>query len=604
MSETPAVTSPEQDSSESSGLLGALLCLVLAAAMWAVSYWFPKNMPIAVGWELWWGFLLMLIRDTLRAGGVLAVGAALACVSYRRLGPLERRLWTCSPRRFLLATSLIGFVLCLWLAKFSMQGVPHIADEVSMLFQTKNFALGQLYAKPPAEDVAKFFEYEFIVTDGPRWYGKYFFGPSLALLPGLWIGMPWLINPILGALSIIAFYVLGRDWLGEKAGRVAALLAALSPFRLSTYSVMMSHGGCLLLAMIFAIYLIRFARDPRRYRYGLIAGVCLGAMINYRPLTAAAMALPLCLAAAAVCHWRQVRPATVLAFFGPLLVSVAAFFAYNKALTGDAKVTPFTRCEPKDKLGFGEDLGAVYWHRNDRGHDLQNMFKNLYLNIDGLGINLLGWGRGTLLLMAAALLVRSGRRWQLLGLATILGPAIAYCFYYASGSITNLPRYWSEAMGFMILLTAGGLTKLRMFIGDGFRRFGWRMCDARARTAIWVTALVLTVWNLAVAFPALAEMYGETFIGSLHGPALIKTLKEQPLENAVVFLPTNNTALNDPMYTLGFSMNSPNLDDDILYVRDYGNEKNKILLKHYPNRKAYRFVAPLDEPARFEAVEP
>jgi hypothetical protein len=105
-----------------------------------------------------------------------------------------------------------------------------------------------------------------------------------------------------------------------------------------------------------------------------------------------------------------------------------------------------------------------------------------------------------------------------------------------------------------------------------------------------------------VAFPALAEAYGETFIGRGRGPALKQALASQPLRDAVVFLPTNNEALNDPLYTLAMSLNSPDLDGDVIFVRDYGDAKNPVFMRHFPNRKAYRLVAPREAPPRFEAI--
>lgn len=42
----------------------------------------------------------------------------------------------------------------------------------------------------------------------------------------------------------------------------------------------------------------------------------------------------------------------------------------------------------------------------------------------------------------------------------------------------------------------------------------------------------------------------------------------------------------DPVSTLGFSKNSPELEDDILYARDL-ESKNILLMRHYPGRRYF-----------------
>lgn len=53
--------------------------------------------------------------------------------------------------------------------------------------------------------------------------------PAL-LTPGVWLGAPWLVNPLLGADLAVATGALGRELVDEQTGRVASLLALTSPF--------------------------------------------------------------------------------------------------------------------------------------------------------------------------------------------------------------------------------------------------------------------------------------------------------------------------------------------------------------------------------------
>ncbi len=592
---------PHEDSPGTS-MTGTAALVLLATALFAMAWQLPSKTPIAAGWELWFGFGLIVLRDTLIAGGILALAVAVSCVRYRPVVVLDRWFLTCDRRRLLAVAVVVSIAGGIWVSYFRLDGVPHIPDEVAMLFQAKNFARGQLYAAAPPMELRKFFAYEYILMDGPRWYGKYFMGPSLLLVPGVWLRAPWIVNPLLGGVAVILFYALGRELFGEKVGRIAAVLAAISPFRIATYGVMMSHGGCLILAMLFALYLIRAARDPRRLRYWCVAGAALGAMVNFRPLTALVLAIPLGCWAAAILDWRRLRVWAVLAFAAPLVVWMGLYFAYNRALTGDPMLTPFERWSKADRLGWGADLGMEYWPSYDRGHDLANAFKNLYLNLDGVGFYLIGWGRVTLLLMAAAFLVRGARRRHLACLATVLGPVVAYFFYHFSGVLATQPRYWSEAMAFMLFLAVGGMTAIRIMLAGGYRRFGWRMADARARSAVWLTAFGLMGWGAFTVFPRLADEFGPGYLGAGAAPALKRALRAQPLSHALVFTPTTTAVLEN--FTLGAAMNSPNLDGEVVYARDLGDEVNRALQAWLPDRKAYRFVNDYGSVPRFESIAP
>jgi len=610
MQETPLEAPDASDSEDrqevqrrgSSGASAVSLVALglLAIALFALACRLPSKTPITAGWELWFGFALIILRDTLVAGGILALAVVVSCLRYRPIIILDRWFFTCDRRRLLAVAAVVSIAGGIWVSYFGLGGVPHIPDEVAMLFQAKNFARGQLYAAAPPMELRKFFAYEYILMDGPRWYGKYFMGPSLLLVPGVWLGVPWLINPLLGGLAVLLFYALGKELFGEKVGRVAAVLAAISPFHIATYGVMMSHGGCLILAMLFALYLIRAARDPQRLRYWCIAGAALGAMVNFRPLTALVLAIPLGLAAAVLLDWRRLRVGAVLAFAAPLFVWMGLYFAYNRALTGDPMLTPFERWSKADRLGWGAGLGMEYWPSYDRGHDLANAFKNLYLNLDGVGFYLIGWGRVTLLLMAAAFLVRGARGRYVLCLAAVLGPVVAYFFYHFSGVLATQPRYWSEAMAFMLFLAVGGMTALRIALAGGYRRLGWRVPDARARSAVWLTAFGLMGWGAFTVFPRLVDEFGPGYLGAGAAPALKRALQAQPLSHALVFTPTTTAVLEN--FTLGAAMNSPNLDGEVVYARDLGDDANRALQAWLPDRKAYRFVNDYGSVPRFDPI--
>jgi 4-amino-4-deoxy-L-arabinose transferase-like glycosyltransferase len=55
-------------------------------------------------------------------------------------------------------------------------------------------------------------------------------GLSLLLLPGILIGIPWLVIPVTSGLLVAATVALGAELAGERAGRLAGLFMLGFPF--------------------------------------------------------------------------------------------------------------------------------------------------------------------------------------------------------------------------------------------------------------------------------------------------------------------------------------------------------------------------------------
>lgn len=582
------------------------ILVVIGALLWGAGYMLSSIEPAAAGLAVWKEFLRLILRNTLQGAGVLALAAALAVCIHRPVGRVLRRFWTLDRRAYVAAMCILGAATSIGL-NVALAHTPFVQDEIAMLFQAKNFAQGHLYAPAPPKDLAEFFDYEFIVRDGPRWYGKYGLGPSLLLVPGVWLGVPWLANPLLGGLAVLLVYALARELVNDRVARVAALLAAISPFRAGVFALMMSHGGCLCLAMLFTLYAVRAARNPTRYRNFLWAGLALGAMIQFRPYTSLWLGIAVVGGAAVLCRWRELRASAVWSFALPVAASVLLYMGYNHALTGDATLSPFERWSKTDKPGFGPDVGLEYWPRQDRGHTPVNGLVNTYINLDDTAQYLLGWGRMTLVLLAAALLLRLHRGMFVFAALGMLSLIVGYFFYNYSGQIHGLARYWSEAMGFMFVLAAGGLAACRKALARAFAWAGWMPYGAPARAAVCLAALTLTLGFTVRAYSNLASAFRSDF---RFDPQLKQTLERQPLTNAIVFVPSHwyreSLMLTVEGYGAGVVLNEPDLErSTVIFARDRGDQRNAILMRYYPDRKAYRYVNRKDgSPPRFEPLLP
>ncbi len=318
-----------------------------------------------------------------------------------------------------------------------------------------------------------------------------------------------------------------------------------------------------------------------------------------------ALAAPLGLGAVLLLKWRELRAGAILSAAMPLLLMVGLFLGYNRALTGDEMITPFERWSRTDRIGFGPEMGLEYWPPYDRGHNLMNASKNTYMNVDAIGINLVGWGQGTLVLMVAALFVHRRRGVAVLAWAAIGVLAFAYFFYHAAGTLAGQARYWSESMAFMFLLVTLGLGAARAAIAAGFHRFGWAFADARAKAAVWMAALAMTVYAGTLAHRDLIAECSGLFWGQ--GPTLRNAVADEKLDHAIVFIPTDYYRTSKMVidnFAIGAAMNTPTLDGPVLYARDWGRDQDQVLLRAYPDRKAYRFDPKASAPPYLIPVAP
>ncbi len=140
-----------------------------------------------------------------------------------------------------LTTALIAYTV--------LDGIPHVEDSIAQLFQAKIFKQGMLCA--PLPPYKEFFDYTNIIND-EKWYSQYPPGHSLLLTAGLLAGVPWLIGPLLGTLSLVLFYLVTKTIYDEQRIIMASsCLLLLSPFFLFMSSSYMNHTSTLFFLLLF-----------------------------------------------------------------------------------------------------------------------------------------------------------------------------------------------------------------------------------------------------------------------------------------------------------------------------------------------------------------
>jgi hypothetical protein len=284
-----------------------------------------------------------------------------------------------------------------------------------------------------------------------------------------------------------------------------------------------------------------------------------------RPMTAIAYAAPFGV-------WAMWRVAKRKSPLGPLAVTalvagaIAALLPlYQWALTGNYSVNLYATWWGYDSPGFGPGHGPML-----EGHSLASAIHNASLDLTSLLTDLHGWPGLSWILIAPGLLMAPHDRRDMALLAPLAALALAYGFYWVRGSGIYGPRYWYEAIPFLWLLSARGLTKL------------WDWAQGRGRVRAWIKLglAALIALNVTMTMPArFAFWRGLYFVTD----APWRAVQQANLHNALVIV--RGKLWMD--YGAVLWANSPTLDDDVVLARDQGEAVNAAVIAQYAGRRVF-----------------
>ncbi len=338
---------------------------------------------------------------------------------------------TSKPTRFgihhLLALLLIlfSFFMTALVSDRVFEHVPHLEDEVAYLFEAKLLAHGQSVIPSPTP--ARPFWQPFVVDLNGKRFGKYPLGWPGTLAIGVAAGQPWLVNALLGVLTVALVFRLGSEVFNEDTGLIAAALTAFSPMALLLNGTLMGHTAALFTSMLFMYAYWRIEKGRHRLRWGIVAGLALGMTLINRPLAGVAVAAPFIawsgvrLLQAYLLDRKQSRVSDVIAStsdtesvssqpvrslmksygglvstFMPLvllgvftLILVSIIPAYQYAATGDSRQNLYLLVWSYDRIGFGEGYGA-------HGHTIEKGIRQTRWDLSMTASDLFGWQTGSM----------------------------------------------------------------------------------------------------------------------------------------------------------------------------------------------------------------
>lgn len=241
---------------------GALVQLYLAGPMKPVPHGFS-----AIFW-----YLLKALDP---AGNALLLVLAAAAYALRNRPGWQPVLRFAADRP--LALAVIAFVLLCAGTLGVYRAWPLSMDEYSAVFQARSFAEGRLSGELPVPLLDRLIPFGNLFITASRATGEasstYWPGFALLLAPFELLGAPWMLNPLLGALSLLAIHRLAHRLSGSaEAGGWAMLFALASAAFVVNAVSFYSMTAHLLANAVFALLLLE--PTPRR---ALAAGL-VGAM--------------------------------------------------------------------------------------------------------------------------------------------------------------------------------------------------------------------------------------------------------------------------------------------------------------------------------------
>lgn len=495
-------------------------------------------------------------------------------------------------RTFLFIVFIIPFLATLLISYFVFDQIPHVQDSIAQVFQAKIFASGQLYAA--SHPFKEFFDYTHMINNG-KWYSQYPPGHAFFLMIGVLLGIPWIINPLLGALSVLIIFFLGKEIHDKKTGQLAAVFTILSPFFLFMSSEFMAHSSAMFTIALFALFFVKAVKE-KTFVYACLAGISLGLCAIIRSYTAFALCIPF-LVYGMILIFKKPRQYISLfitiAFF--TLIFIAFLLIYNQITNGHPFKFGYTVLYgPGHGLGFGKGTWGS-------PHTFLKGLTNFWDSIKALNLHLFGWPYISLLPVVILLISRKMRRWDFIFFFSFLSLGIAYIFYWYHDLCFG-PRFLYEALPFLVILSARAILVLPELVKEKLRI---KKTSAKSIRIILASIIVvLFLYSAVNTMPKLIKGDEPNFYWKDRGYAnsywgvdvyLSNLVKRKELTNSIVFVHYDYPVFPfDSLlwYGSGFLNNSPALNDDVIYARHLG-ARDTLLMNYYPNRQYYLYTGKL-----------
>jgi len=452
------------------------------------------------------------------------------------------------PRRALKIVLAAVLLTLLFVARGVLDAFLNSGDEYAYYLQAEAYAHGKLWVPAPSPTAA-FELMRFVEKDG-KWLSVYQPGWSMLLTAPVAFGIPvWLVNPLLGTLTTLAFYYLAKRLMRPEAAMLATVGLVTSAFFLFNFASLFNHGPGALAAVVFALCGVAFLESGDQ-RLALLAGAALGALGFLRALNAIILVVPFVVAVVAN---RKRWLGLVWLGLGGLPFAIL-LLGYNKLITGDPLLLVQSWL-----LKGSEPLGAP------SASSLGETFKRL--------VRLLLWTSPTIFLGWPLALFAVARQ-KRLSFVDWLAPVtvLAFAFYGGEGGAQYGPRYYFEGWAFA-LITAGKAIE--------------PLFDAGDKRAPWLAAAVLSHLAFQLGYLPPRALREHRII--VERQSLYTMVAERSLNDAVVLV-LDDVGQMRPLPPRDVVRNGLAIGEQpVIYALDKNDATTQILRERFPTRRFYRY---------------
>lgn len=472
-----------------------------------------------------------------------------------------------SERTFLLCTVVGTLIICCIISQTLYDGVPGTYDGCMYMFQARLFSHGMLSAELPPEP--QFFKYVHVILFD-KWYTQFPPGFPAVLALGVLLRVPWLVNPLLGALTIGGIYLIAKELYGKNIAKLSVLLASASSFFLFMSSVFMSHTSTLFFITVAFLSFVWMVKKKRPLLSAIVCGTALGVALLCRPYTTAWIAISMGIAAIVMRKQLSIRHILIGAV--PLIAAGLAFLAYNAATTGHPLLFGYIAAHGKEHLpGFHQDP----W--KEQSHTIIQGVKYLFGNLNGLNYYLFQWPVPSLFFVVIYLAFGKKETWDWVLIGWMSSLFVGHVFYFFNSYYLG-PRFVYETLPAVILLTSKGIVTSTQLLA------AWQKTPsyAHARSVICLILIGLFLFAMLLNIPATAKSYQNIHYGK--DITIHKYLEANSIEKALVFVK------DKPTYRVHYPFNAPFAKPHI-YAK-YRGRQNIKLAEKFPG---YRYFIANEE---------
>ena len=495
---------------------------------------------------------------------------------------------------------LLTFFFSLAVSHFIFSDLPHAPDEVNYKYLAEAILDGRITT--PLHPHYEFFHILYTNPAISGTYSIYQIGYSIFLAPFVFLGVPFLCNPLLTALAVFLTGRIADEFYGKRVAFVTMALASFSFFTVLLGGTLMAHSFCAVCtlgAFYFAVLSIKNS-GVKRFGFAALSGLFISFLMFIRPQNALFNLIFILLYLFVFIDKKSFFK--IVPVMGSLILVFLVLFIYSNytisgSITGFKHEKYWNIEEPEDNcmglgLGKGCKFGTPY-EMPDGGLTVPLAFKITGERLNAFVSDFAFTPFMLLFILLAFLLAADKAEFKknLILLTGYLVFFIVYFFYYyidyGYGS-----RYYYECSFFLFPLIAKGISVVCKKSEEAFSKPFFKR-------AVFVPAFLAAAlfFQTFQALPTKISYYSKGAWAAVK--LLEKALKEKNIEEGVLFIAP------DFFYATGAArMNLHRIDDNrLIFAHDLGYASNQNLMDYYKNKKAYLVVFNINENKLPEIIE-